>query len=57
MQNPSKRKGDMAKKILIPNEQEANDFEILLFAMNSKSFEFLNDPAEDIYQPDDGESV
>lgn len=43
--------------VLITNEPEASDEEILRFAMKSKSFEFLNDPAEDIYGLDDGDPV
>jgi hypothetical protein len=43
--------------VLITNEPEASDEEILRHAMKSKSFEFLNDPAEDIYSLADGEPV
>jgi hypothetical protein len=46
--------GDWA---LITNEPEASDEEILRYAMKRKSFEFLNNPAEDIYSLDDGEPV
>ncbi len=43
--------------VVVTNESEASDEEILHFTLKSKSFEFLNDPAEDIYRLDDGEPV
>jgi len=42
---------------IVTNEEEATNEEILHYAVKSKSLEFLNDPAEDIYGLDDGEPV
>jgi hypothetical protein len=43
--------------ILFTNESEATDEEILRYVMKSKSFAFLNDPAEDIYRLYDGDLI
>ena len=42
---------------LLTFEEEATDREILHFAEQSEHFAFLDEPEEDIYRPDDGESV
>ena len=42
---------------LTQDEQEATYEEVLRHMEKSKSFDFLNDPEEDIYELEDGEPV
>lgn len=42
---------------LLTFEEEATDREILRFAEQSGHFDFLDEPEENLYGPDDGEPV
>jgi len=46
-----------AKWKLLTFEEEATDKEILLFAEQSGHLDFLDEPEEDIYGPNDGEPL
>jgi hypothetical protein len=43
-------------KLILP-EEEASDKEILRFIEKSGHLDFLNDPEEDIYGPEDGQAL
>ena len=44
-----------AKVVVLIKDEEITEKEWLKLAINSKSYDFLNDPSEDIYTMEDGE--
>ncbi len=51
---PVKGPGRVKVIVLLPEDQESDDLRWLAAAAQNPAFEFLKDPAEDIYTPDDG---